>query len=154
MHRIRHDRLVRVSDGWLAGVCGGIARRLGISETFVRIAWLVAALFFGTGLLLYAVLWWVMPHERHLPLDGTVWVQARDGKRRPPLVRTTVDRKIFGVCGGLARRYHLDPAVVRLAVLALATVSVGAAIVVYLVAVLLVPREKSGFAAAASPLGA
>ena len=37
------------------------------------------------------------------------------------LVRTTGDRKIFGVCGGLARLMGVDPMIVRVAV-ALGTV--------------------------------
>jgi phage shock protein PspC (stress-responsive transcriptional regulator) len=38
------------------------------------------------------------------------------------LVRTTNDRKVFGVCGGFARLLNVDPSIVRV-VFALATIS-------------------------------
>ncbi|HWI43946.1 MAG TPA: PspC domain-containing protein [Nocardioides sp.] len=56
-------RLVRRNhDKMVAGVCGGVADYLGVDANLVRIA-LVAAvvLGFGTGIVLYAVGWWLMP---------------------------------------------------------------------------------------------
>lgn len=56
-------RLVRRDhDKMVAGVCGGVADYLGVDANLVRIA-LVAAvvLGFGTGIVLYAVGWWLMP---------------------------------------------------------------------------------------------
>lgn len=46
----------------LAGVCAGLAERFEISVTVIRLAFVVSFLLgFGTSLLLYAVLWVVMP---------------------------------------------------------------------------------------------
>jgi len=55
----------RKSEGALvAGVCAGLAERFQISVTVIRLAFVLAFLFsFGTGLLLYAVLWVVMPPD-------------------------------------------------------------------------------------------
>jgi phage shock protein C len=49
-------------DKMIAGVCGGVARYLGVDANLVRIA-LVAAvvLGLGSGIILYAVGWWLMP---------------------------------------------------------------------------------------------
>jgi phage shock protein C len=44
----------------IAGVCGGIAEYFGIDPLLVRIGFLIAA-FMGWGLLVYAVLWIVLP---------------------------------------------------------------------------------------------
>jgi phage shock protein PspC (stress-responsive transcriptional regulator) len=45
----------------LAGVCTSIAHRLGVSVTIVRTAFLLLALLHGFGILLYGVLWMLMP---------------------------------------------------------------------------------------------
>ena len=52
----------------LAGVCAGLAERFEISVTVIRLAFVLAFLLgFGTSLLLYVVLWVVMPVEEDLP---------------------------------------------------------------------------------------
>lgn len=48
------------SDRRIAGVAGGIARYFGIDPVLVRVAFVVAALM-GWGVLLYIVLWIVLP---------------------------------------------------------------------------------------------
>ena len=45
----------------IGGVCAGLARYLGVDTVLVRIVFLVALLFFGTGPLIYIILWIVMP---------------------------------------------------------------------------------------------
>jgi phage shock protein C len=47
----------------LAGVCAGLAEYLNIDPTFVRIFFVIATLAGGPGLVLYIVLWLVMPEE-------------------------------------------------------------------------------------------
>jgi phage shock protein C len=49
------------TDRVIAGVAGGIAERFGLNPTLVRIAWVVSILFGGFGILLYVVLWIVLP---------------------------------------------------------------------------------------------
>jgi phage shock protein PspC (stress-responsive transcriptional regulator) len=53
--------LCRSRDRSLAGVCGGIAEYFGWSSTRVRVAWILLALCGGSGVLLYLLLWLVMP---------------------------------------------------------------------------------------------
>lgn len=48
-------------DFILTGVCGGIAEHFGIPSIVVRLAFASAFALFGTGLLLYAVLFFAMP---------------------------------------------------------------------------------------------
>ena len=56
LERLRHDRAV-------AGVASGLARYLNIDVAWVRIAFVAAALFGGTGVLLYLIGWIAMPEE-------------------------------------------------------------------------------------------
>lgn len=54
-------RLTRSNDKMIAGVCGGLANYLGIDPTLVRIAYVLMVLFAGFGILLYVILWIIMP---------------------------------------------------------------------------------------------
>ncbi len=142
MHVNTHtDQLTRSSHGYVAGVCEGLGRYFGISPTLVRLAWIVAVLFFGTGFLLYLAMWWVVPHERNQPLEPTVWIRERNGSH-PPLQRTVNDRKFLGVCGGLARRYGIDPAWIRLGTLFVFMASGGLVLFIYLVMAIALPAPQ------------
>lgn len=55
-------RLVRsASDRMLAGVAGGLAEYINLDPTIVRLLFVLLALAGGPGILIYAVLWLVMP---------------------------------------------------------------------------------------------
>ncbi len=57
-------KLVRPRKGrWIAGVCLGLAQHFGWSASLVRLIWLLMVLFAGTGVLIYVVLWIVIPNE-------------------------------------------------------------------------------------------
>lgn len=52
------------TDKMVAGVCGGIAKTLGIDAALVRIGLVVATILgFGTGALIYLACWILMPEE-------------------------------------------------------------------------------------------
>jgi phage shock protein C len=56
------------TDRVVAGVAGGIAQRLGINSTLVRLAWVVSVFFGGFGLLAYLILWIALPQgPPHIP---------------------------------------------------------------------------------------
>jgi phage shock protein C len=52
-------------DKWIAGVCGGIARWLGWNSDAVRLLYVLISVLSAAfpGLLVYAILWLVMPLE-------------------------------------------------------------------------------------------
>lgn len=59
---MEQKRLERATqDKWVGGVASGLARYFDIDPTIVRLIFLVAFFGFGTGLLVYLVLWLVMP---------------------------------------------------------------------------------------------
>ncbi len=55
------------------------------------------------------------------------------------LYRSNKDRKIAGVCGGIAEYFDVDPIIIRLLTLIL-VLSVGAGSIAYIVAWLIVPK--------------
>jgi len=59
----------------IAGVCAGLAREFGISVTLVRLAFILGTLVGGPGLIIYLVLWVVMPYEPALEMLPAVEVQ-------------------------------------------------------------------------------
>jgi phage shock protein C len=62
----RNEGLVRTRDGRvLAGVCSGLARKLGIDPWPARLLFvLVLCLLPGSQLLVYPILWILMPQEQ------------------------------------------------------------------------------------------
>ena len=72
-----HKRLARSStDKKLAGVCAGLADYFDLDPMIVRLCWLLAVLFAGTGVLIYIVLWIVLPLAPPEPVGGTASVQV------------------------------------------------------------------------------
>ena len=57
------EKLTRSSDKVLAGVCGGLANYFGWDPSMVRILYLLISIFSAAfpGILVYIVLWIVMP---------------------------------------------------------------------------------------------
>ena len=55
------------------------------------------------------------------------------------LTRSSVDKKIFGVCGGIAEYFNIDPVVIRL-LWVLAVFCFGTGILAYIIAALIMPE--------------
>lgn len=63
-NRTTNGRIHKSSrDKKICGVCGGIAEWLGVDPTIIRIAWAVLACGWGTGVLLYFIMAFVLPEE-------------------------------------------------------------------------------------------
>lgn len=74
-----HESLYR--QGWsrpqegrvIAGVCAGVARRLGITPWGARVLVLVLLVALpGSPLILYPILWVLMPADRYVPAGPVV----------------------------------------------------------------------------------
>lgn len=55
------------TDKFIGGVCGGIARSLGVEASIVRIVTVLLAVFTQIGWVAYLVLWAVLPLEKGGP---------------------------------------------------------------------------------------
>ena len=129
--------LRRSAAGRIGGVCAGIAEYLDTDVALVRLAWVVLSIVPGAfigGALVYLVAWILIPDS---PEPAATDASARR------LHRSVSDRKIAGVCGGLAEYFAVDPTLVRL-VWAIATIVPGAivfGILGYLVAWFIMPES-------------
>ncbi len=117
--KIPVTRWVRSTNGMIAGVCEGIARRLEIEPWIIRFLLVMAILFCGTGLLAYLILAICLPREDR--------------------VAQAYQSMILGVCSRVARRTDVEIGVVRTATVLLAFVTLGAVIVGYLVLYFVMP---------------
>jgi phage shock protein PspC (stress-responsive transcriptional regulator)/two-component sensor histidine kinase len=80
---LRRDR----SKGVLGGVCAGLGQRLGIDPLILRIGFFIAAGAGGTGIVLYALGWALIP--------------AGEGDGRPLMARAAGRRESWMVASGL-----------------------------------------------------
>jgi phage shock protein PspC (stress-responsive transcriptional regulator) len=116
-------------------VCAGIAEYLDVDVTAVRLAWVILSVFPGAlvgGVLVYIVAWIIMPDSS---APATV--------SRHRIMRSIADRKIAGVCGGLAEYFEVDSTVVRLAwaVLTLVPGAIVFGVGAYLAAWFIIPAK-------------
>jgi len=73
-------------DAWVGGVCGGIAARLGIDPLIVRGIFVVAAVLGLPMLLVYAILWVVLPDRA-----GVIHLESLfHGRLEPPSIAALV----------------------------------------------------------------
>jgi phage shock protein PspC (stress-responsive transcriptional regulator) len=64
LHALRRSR----TDQWLGGVCGGLAPATGLPAWLWRLVFLALVACAGTGVLLYVLLWILVPKEE-APID-------------------------------------------------------------------------------------
>jgi phage shock protein C len=139
-------RLVRLpSQGRIAGVCAGIADYLETDVTLVRLGWVLLSIVPGCfvgGFVAYLAAWILMPESN----------TAAHPDKQGRLTRSTTDRKIAGVCGGIAEYLAIDSTVVRVAwaVLAIVPGAIVLGVVAYLLAWFIMP-ERHGTAIVATP---
>jgi phage shock protein PspC (stress-responsive transcriptional regulator) len=134
------------TEGTIAGVCAGIANYFDVDVVLVRAAWVVFSIVPGAivgGLLAYVAAWLVIPESADTP--------ARSRDRR--LTRSATDRKIAGVCGGLAEYFGVDATPIRLlfVILSILCGAIIGGVIAYLVAWLIIPRQYGVTLSTAAP---
>ncbi|MBI3716810.1 MAG: PspC domain-containing protein [Betaproteobacteria bacterium] len=50
-----------VTDRWIGGVCGGLGSLTGVESWIWRLGFTLSALVFGSGFLIYLLLWFFVP---------------------------------------------------------------------------------------------
>jgi phage shock protein PspC (stress-responsive transcriptional regulator) len=87
------------TDKRIAGVCGGLAEYFGIDSVLVRIAFVILALM-GPGVLVYFVLWIVMPRGQPAPTGAPSGASGAPFWRTSPAVRIAEERFARGEISG------------------------------------------------------
>lgn len=72
-------KLTRAKNGAiLGGVCMGLGQYLSIDPVFIRIFFVLLTLSTGFGLLVYLILWIVIPREDQVMIEGSSIPQSAD----------------------------------------------------------------------------
>ena len=121
------------SDKKFLGVCGGIADYLKVDPTLIRIAVACVALYTAIipALVVYVVMSFVFPQQ---PEGYTTVNTAKK------LLKSSDNKKISGVCAGIAKYFGVDATIVRL-IFALCMLFFGFGLAIYLVCLVLMPSE-------------
>ena len=123
-----------VSDRKIAGVCGGLGESTGIDTDIVRAVFLVSIFAGGMGVVLYFVLWVILPE-----LDfGGEGVKAGIFSN---LHRSEDEKIMAGVCGGIAEYLEWDVSIIRI-LLIIIVLAGGVGIPVYIVLWFLMPKGE------------
>ena len=125
------------AEARIAGVCAGIASYLDADPTLVRLAWVALSIVPGVligGLVAYGVAWLFLP------------VGQRDnaGYSGKTLLRSTTDRRVGGVCGGIAEYLDVDTTMVRVlwVVLSIYPGAVIGGVIAYAIGWLVIPDRR------------
>ncbi|MEO7061964.1 MAG: PspC domain-containing protein [Lapillicoccus sp.] len=91
----------RTTDKWVAGVCSGIADRLGVDPVLVRAGFILVLIFGGFGVPLYLAAWALLP-DRNGEISAENAIRHGDGKSIVLLVFVGI-----AVLGGLSDKWWL-----------------------------------------------
>jgi phage shock protein PspC (stress-responsive transcriptional regulator) len=125
-------------DRKIAGVCSGLGEHFEIDPIIFRLCFLFSIFFGGLGILVYVVMWILVPSRESSPDE--VHVKGR-------LYLSNTERMIGGVCGGLAEAAALDPVLIRVGFVVVAF-ACGFGVLLYVALWLLLPRAPGAVPAA------
>jgi phage shock protein PspC (stress-responsive transcriptional regulator) len=91
------------NDKIIGGVCSGIANYFKIDPSIIRVAFVLTTLGWGSGVLLYVVLWAILPGSK---------LQA--GTRNKRLFRNPDEKVVAGVASGIASYFDIAVWIPRL----------------------------------------
>lgn len=134
------------TDGKIAGVCAGLADYFEVDVVLIRAAWVVLSIVPGAiigGVLAYLGAWLVMP-------EATEQASGPHGRR---LTRSATDKKIAGICGGLAEYFGVDATPIRLLwiILSILCGAIIGGVIAYLIAWIIIPRAPEAVLSTAVP---
>ncbi len=130
-YKLRRDPANKV----IGGVCGGIANYLNIDPIIFRMIFAVSFFIFGSGFLLYLILWIAIPKAKPGELNATSLKNRR-------MFRDPDDKKIGGICGGLGNYFGIDPVWFRIGFLVSFFVY-GSGFLLYLVLWIAIPKART-----------
>ncbi len=204
VHVPRHRKLTRsAEDKIFLGLCGGIAERLNIESTLIRILFILSILIGGWGLILYLIAAMLIPKPADYivtDIEEQVRIRRTNSKTLlggtlmlvgffftfniygiiqyftfvglPPIIfwacvligsgiffftkssgslpgstvkkflRDHSNRRIAGICGGLAAYLNIDSNMCRMIWIIFSFVTLGVGVVLYIIIWLMIPTRK------------
>lgn len=122
-------------DKKIGGVFGGLGRFLCIDPTLLRLTAILICIFTGVIplLIVYLIAWAMIP-------PGPPTYIKFNCKR---LYRSVKDKKIAGVCGGIAKLLSIDSTIVRVVVIFLMVITGFIPVLItYCIGALIIPVER------------
>lgn len=133
--------------GIFGGVCAGLADYFGVDAFIVRVAFIISTLVWPPMVLVYAVLYVCLNDKPASQIASSiantrVCRHFRNVDYRKRLYKSRRNKKIAGVCGGLANYFEISSFWVRLAFILALFVFLGPfAIFAYIVAAIVMDKE-------------
>jgi len=131
------------------GVCEGLSESTGIDVSVIRLVCIISIFFGGTGILIYLILFAILP--KGLKDSNIVDVEVetiedekekQEQKKYTKIFRSWENRMIAGVCSGLANYLKWDVSIIRL-VFILMSFGGGVGIIMYLIFWFMFPNEEN-----------
>jgi phage shock protein PspC (stress-responsive transcriptional regulator) len=116
----------------LGGVCSGMANYFNVDPIWIRLLFALTAFAYGITILVYIVMWIVVPGSTDLEEPET-------GKK---MFRDPEHKVIGGVAGGVAAYFGIDLVVVRL-LFVVFTIFFGIGFIIYIVLWIALPEAKT-----------
>ena len=113
---------VRSAEGFVAGVFEGLGKSFDIEPNILRLIWVISVLFFGSGILIYLFVAWILPREDKL--------------------NEYSQKKIFGVCHVISQKSGIELGLVRLLAAGSLVLSFGLTFVAYMVLAVIMPELR------------
>lgn len=131
----------------IAGVCAGLADYFEVDVVLVRVIWVILSIVPGAiigGVLAYIAAWLVIP-------EATEPASVSQERR---LTRSATDKKIAGICGGLAEYFEIDATAIRVVwcILSIFFGAVIGGVIAYLAAWFIIPRPPALTLSTAAPV--
>lgn len=120
----------------ISGVCGGLGNFLNIDPIIARAGFLISFFVFGSGLLLYLILWVIMPEATPNELPQFSGTSSRK------LFRNTDDKMIGGVCSGIGAYLGVSEVVMRV-VFTISFFAFGTGLLAYIILWIIIPEAKT-----------
>lgn len=126
-------RLYRSSrDKQIAGICGGLGEYLNVDSNLIRILMILFFVLSGfVGIIVYLIAWLIIPSD------------DAENHTLKKLYRSSKDKKIAGICGGLADYLGHDATFIRL-IFVMVFILTGfiPMLIFYLLAWVILPKEE------------
>lgn len=120
----------------ISGVCGGLGNFLNIDPIIARAGFLISFFVFGSGLLLYLILWVIMPEATPDELPQFSGASTRK------LFRNTDDKMLGGVCSGIGAYLGVSEVVIRVVFL-ISFFAFGTGLLAYIILWIIIPEAKT-----------